>query len=92
MDRTQTDKEVYQWLCIASIKKIMDRCFEIAYSPPNDACIKEDRVAALHLAFESYLQIAGMVKDMKIQYHREIDSDAADIDTDNIDNKNESYV
>ena len=29
---------------------------------------------------------------MKIQYHREIDSDAPDIDTDNIDNKNESYV
>ena len=45
----------------------MDRRFEIAYSPLSDACIKEDRVAALHLALESYLQIAEMVKSYVTQ-------------------------
>ena len=66
---TPTDKAVYQWECIDGIKKIIDHCFDIASTPVHVS--KEDnRVAALYLALESYLQIADMIKGMKIQHYQ----------------------
>jgi len=65
---TPTDKAAYQWQCIDGIRKIIDHCFEIASNPVHT--LKEvNRVAALHLALKSYLQIAEMIKDMKIPHY-----------------------